>query len=155
MPADLAARAGFAEPELLTEGQLRALGDGTEARRLRKLAPETVTVTITGNGASPAYPDVAGQGTALRAMPVEPDGVVRAMAVYEGAGGILLEEPAAELWARSVATWADPFVTETLGRVRTVNDWAEAARQLDHHLGAARVRARIGRRPPYPLAATA
>ena len=90
VPAGLASRTGFAEHELLTEDQMRALGDGTEARRLRELAPETVTVTTTDNLALQMYPDAVSRGTVFRAMQVEQDGAVRAMAVYEGAGGSLL-----------------------------------------------------------------
>jgi hypothetical protein len=71
------------------------------------------------------------------------------MPMYEGTVGSLLDEPAEELWARSVARWSDPFVTETLRGIQTMSDWAGAARRLDYHFGSAQVRNRIDRRPAF------
>jgi MoaA/NifB/PqqE/SkfB family radical SAM enzyme len=149
VPAGLASRPGFAEHELLTREQLQALGDGTEARRLRELAPASVTVTTTDNRALQMHPDLIARGVVFPAMQVEPDGAVRAMPMYEGTVGSLLDEPAEELWARSVARWSDPFVTETLRGIQTMSDWAGAARRLDYHFGSAQVRHRIDRRPAF------
>ncbi|MFI6995754.1 hypothetical protein [Nonomuraea wenchangensis] len=84
-------------------------------------------------------------------LQVEPDGEVRAMPIYEGTVGNLLTEDAGTLWERVQERWSDPFVVETLSAVRSMQDWAEAARRLDHHFGTDEVRRRIDRRPPYTL----
>lgn len=149
VPAGLASRPSFGEHELLTDEQAELLGDPAQTRRLQSLAPASVQVTATDNRILQMHPDLLARGVVFPAMQVEPDGAVRAMPIYEGTVGNLLTDPPAELWRRAVARWADPFVTRTLAPVRSMAQWAEAARRLDHHFGSAEVRARIERRPTY------
>lgn len=146
VPSGLASRVGF---ELVSDEQARQLADGGLAARLGSLAPPSVRVGCTDNRALQMHPERVANGTAFRAMQIEPDGEVRAMAIYEGTVGNIRTESAADLWRRAVERWSDPFVTSTLGAVHTMADWAEAARRIDYHFGSTQVRARIDRRPVY------
>ncbi|GAA2877857.1 hypothetical protein GCM10010517_39520 [Streptosporangium fragile] len=149
VPSGLASRPGFSDHELLTNEQLRTLTSAEHTRRLRSLVPASVRVTTTDNFVLLMRPDVVARfGFPL--MQVEPDGEVRAMPIYEGTVGSILRESPAVLWERAVARWSDPFVTETLSAVRSMADWAEAARRIDHHFGSDEVRRRMNRRPAYP-----
>ncbi|MEO3780170.1 radical SAM protein [Micromonospora sp. B11E3] len=147
VPSGLASRVGFDRKELLTDAEVQLLVDPDRVRRLQALAPTTVAVSTTDNLSLLMRPDLVAAGRAASIMQVEPDGAVRAMPIYEGTVGTLLEEPAQLLWQRAVARWSDPFVRRTLAPVRTMSDWAEATRLLDRHFGSAEVRARIDRRP--------
>lgn len=149
-PSGLASRVGFADHELLTDLQASQLAGTELPMRLQSLAPATVGVGTTDNRPLQMHPDLVAKGMAFRAMQVEPDGEVRAMAIYEGTvGNILIEDPAV-LWDRVVARWHDPFVTGVLSPVRTMKDWADAARQIDYHFASEQVRTRIDRRPAFP-----
>ena len=88
-------------------------------------------------------------------MQVEPDGAVRAMAIYEGTVGSLLTEPGDVLWRRSIERWNHPVVTEALASAGTMAGCAEATRRIDYHLGTDSDRARIDRRPPLATPAGA
>jgi hypothetical protein len=149
MPIGLASRIGFVESELLTDEQADQLASIEQLVHLQYLAPASVKVSVTDNRLLQMRPDLIASGR-IPAMQVEPDGAVRAMAIYEGTVGNVLTEPPATVWKRAVARWNDPFVTETLSPVRTMKDWAAATRRLDYHFGTDEVRARIDRRPPYP-----
>ncbi|MGW0520260.1 radical SAM protein [Crossiella sp. NPDC003009] len=148
MPIGLASRPGFVEHELLTDEQADALVDPEYGRRLQSLAPPGVEVSVRDYRGVQYRPDLLAKGL-IPSMEVEPDGRVRAMAIYEGTVGSLLEDPPEELWARSVARWSDPFVVDTLSPVRTMREWAEAARRLDYHFGTAEDRERIDARPVF------
>ncbi|MCK2244163.1 MULTISPECIES: radical SAM protein [unclassified Crossiella] len=148
MPIGLASRPEFVEHELLTDEQSDALIAPEYGRRLQSLAPPGVQVSVRDYRGVQYRPDLLAQGL-IPSMEVEPDGRVRAMAIYEGTVGSLLEDPPAELWARSVARWSEPFVVEALAPVRTMRDWAEAARRIDYHYGTAEDRARIEARPVF------
>lgn len=154
MPIGLGSRAGFVEAELLGDDQADELVHPDTVARLRALAPASVAVTVTDNRLLQYRPDLIARGS-IPAMQVEPDGLVRAMAIYEGTVGDLRTEPAAEVWRRCVARFSDPFVTETLAGVRTMRQWAEATRRLDRHFGSDDDRARIARRPPHEALARA
>ncbi|MEO3930834.1 radical SAM protein [Micromonosporaceae bacterium B7E4] len=149
VPSGLASRPGFEVDELLTDDQVRLLDSSRHRRHLRSLAPPSVEVVTTDNRAVQMHPDQVGSGGGFRAMLVEPDGGVRAMPMYEGTVGNLLTEDPETLWERAVARWSDPFVVATLSPVRTMRQWAEATRRIDHHFGSDQVRARIDRRPAY------
>ncbi|MEH0972342.1 radical SAM protein [Micromonospora sp. CPCC 205546] len=151
VPAGLASRPSFGSHELLTDGQVDLLGDPAQTRRLQSLAPPSVQVTTNDNRILQMHPELLARGMVFSAMQVEPDGAVRAMPIYEGTVGNLLTDPPADLWRRAVTRWADPFVTRTLGPVRSMAQWAEAARRIDYHFGSNDVRARIDRRPAYSL----
>ncbi|MEW9551182.1 radical SAM protein [Nonomuraea sp. NPDC050783] len=151
VPAGLAGRPGFAETELLTNAELAALTSQEHTERLRSLAPASLEVTTSDNFILMMHPGfVAAHGFPL--MQIEPDGEVRAMPVYEGCVGNLLTEDPDVLWRRAVERWSHPFVVETLSPVRSMTDWAEAARRIDRRFGSAEVIARIDRRPPWTAA---
>jgi organic radical activating enzyme len=149
MPIGLASRVGFVDRELLSDTQVDQLATIEQLEHLQSLAPASVEVSVTDNRLLQMRPDLIASGR-IPAMQVEPDGRVRAMAIYEGTVGSLLEEPPAELWKRAVARWSDPVVSETLSSVHTMKEWAEATRRIDYHFGTGDDRARIDRRPPYP-----
>lgn len=148
MPIGLGSRTGFVEYELLGDEQVDLLTDPERLTYLRSLAPPSVQVSVTDNRLLSYRPDLLAQGR-IPAMQVEPDGLVRAMAIYEGTVGSLLTDSPAELWRRSVDRWCDPFVVDTLSSVRTMREWAEATRRLDHRFGTDDDRARIDRRPVF------
>jgi MoaA/NifB/PqqE/SkfB family radical SAM enzyme len=152
MPIGLASRTGFVDRELLTDAQADQLASAEQLDRLRVLAPPSVQVSVTDNRMLQMHPDLIARGV-FPTMQLEPDGAVRAMAIYEGTvGNVLIEDPRV-LWERAVARWSDPVVTETLGPARTMREWAEATRQIDYHFGSDSDRARIDRRPAYPALA--
>jgi MoaA/NifB/PqqE/SkfB family radical SAM enzyme len=150
VPSGLASRAGFADHELVTDLQASQLAGAELPMRLQSLAPATVGVGTTDNRSLQMHPDLVARGMAFRAMQVEPDGEVRAMAIYEGTVGNILTEDPAVLWDRAVARWNDPFVTGVLSSARTMKEWADAARQIDYHFASDKVRTRIDRRPAFP-----
>ncbi|MCK2213722.1 radical SAM protein [Actinomadura sp. ATCC 31491] len=152
VPAGLASRPGFAESELLSNAELATLTSQEYTERLRSLAPPSLRVTTSDNWFLMMHPrTVARHGFPL--MQIEPDGEVRAMPVYEGCVGNLLTDDPDAIWRRAVERWSDPFVVETLSPVRSMADWAEAARRIDRRFGSPEVIARIERRPAWPLAA--
>jgi len=148
MPIGLASRAGFVEHELLDDAQADRLASAETIRRLQSLVPSGVSVSATDNRLLQYHPDRVAAGK-LPAMQVEPDGRVRAMAIYEGTVGSLLSEPPLTLWERSMVRLTDPFVVQTLSSVGTMRQWAEATRRLDRHFGTDADRDRIDRRPTY------
>lgn len=148
-PAGLASTAGFADHELLTDEQAAALAGRELRRRLAALVPPSVRIETTDNRALQMSPDLIAEGVVTNAMQIEPDGEVRAMPMYEGSVGNLLNEPAWTLWERSAQRWSDPFLAQTLSGVRTMKDWAQACRKIDYHYGSDVVRARIDRRPVF------
>ena len=147
-PTGLASRPDF-EGELLEDEQVRALADGRLAAELQGLVPPSIVVSTTDNRRTQLHPDVLAAGGDLPPLQVEPDGLVRAMPLYEGTVGSLLKEPLAVLWERAIERWSDPFVVETLRPVTTMRAWAEATRRLDQRFGSADDLARIARRPRY------
>lgn len=151
VPGGLANRPRFDEHELLTEEQLNLLNDPAHAQRLRALAPASVMVGTTDNRILQMHPELIARGFVFNALQIEPDGEVRAMPIYEGTVGNILTEPPEVLWKRAKARWSDPFVTDALAPVKTMKQWAEAARLIDRHFGSTAVRERISRRPEYPL----
>lgn len=146
VPEGLASRLEFGRFELLDDEQVAALTSERQLARLRHLAPDGVRVFTTDNQNLVMRPDRFASGVDSLVMQVEPDGAVRALPVYEGTVGNLLEESPLDLWHRGVSRLNDPFVVETLSAVRTMQDWAEAVRRMDHHFGSPEVRARIERR---------
>jgi organic radical activating enzyme len=148
MPIGLASRPGFVAAELLSDAQADLLTSPAQLDHLRSLAPATVEVSVTDNRLLQMRPDLVAAGR-IPAMQVEPDGAVRAMAIYEGTVGNVLTESPALLWQRAIARWSDPFVAGTLAPVRTMAQWAEATRRIDYWFGTDDDRARIDRRPQF------
>lgn len=149
MPAGLANRAGFVDHELLGDAESQRLLSPDYLERLHGLAPAGVEIRIDDHWRDMIHPDDVAKGRITPIMHVRPDGGVHAMPIYEGTVGSVLDEPPMTLWERAVARWNDPFVVQTLSPVRTMRDWAEAARRLDYHFGDAADRARIDRRPAF------
>lgn len=150
IPSGLASRAGFAEHELVTDDQQWLLGSAGFARHLQTLAPAQVRVATVDGLSLQMHPDHIASGRAMRSlMHVEPDGAVRSMPIYEGTVGNLLTEPPLELWQRALDRHLDPFLAETLRPVRTMKEWAKAARRIDLHYASPQDRARIFQRPDY------
>ncbi|MEU8550060.1 radical SAM protein [Streptomyces roseoverticillatus] len=146
VPEGLASRPEFCRRELLGDAQVEHLtSDGLRAR-LRELAPPSVSVFTTDNFNLAMTPERVARRADTPVMQVEPDGRVRAIPVYEGTVGSLLEEPAALLWERTLERLRDPFVVETLSSVRSMQTWAEAARRMDLRFAAPEDLLRIGRR---------
>ncbi|ONI88312.1 radical SAM protein [Actinosynnema sp. ALI-1.44] len=148
IPTGLASRTGFVEHELLTNEHFEELVSPEFADRLRACAPPGVRVAVTDNRFLRNDPASLAAGT-VPMMQVEPDGAVRAMAIYEGTIGNLLTDDPAELWNRCVERWSDPFVVRTLSAAGTMESWAAAARRIDYRFGTDEDRARIDRRPAY------
>ncbi|WP_317453614.1 radical SAM protein [Streptomyces sp. CBMA152] len=149
IPSGLGSRAGFVEHELLSDEQVAWLAGDEHRRHLQSLAPSTVRIDTTSNVELQMNPTQVRRGLDFQAIQIEPDGQVRAMLIYEGTVGSLLEEPADVLWRRAVARWTDPFITEALSHAGTMRGWAEAVRRIDYHFGSDAVRARIDRRPVF------
>ncbi|OKJ49560.1 hypothetical protein AMK27_36570 [Streptomyces sp. CB02009] len=150
VPGGLANREGYARHELLTDAQLDALAHPELGARLRELVPPSLSVQTFDGRALQMHPELVARGYALtNLMQVEPDGRVRGMAMYEGTVGSLLDEPADVLWSRTRDRVTSDFVVRTLAPVRTMAEWAEAARRIDLHFGSAADRARIAARPPF------
>ncbi|MFF7356232.1 radical SAM protein [Streptomyces filipinensis] len=147
IPAGLASRPGFVERELPDDEQVRRLGSEQERTRLAALAPPGVLVLTSDNLELRMAPDQVARGLGFQVIQVEPDGEVRAMPVYEGTVGNVLDEPVDVLWRRALQRWDHPFVARTLSAVRTMADWAEAVRLMDHRFGTDADRARFARRP--------
>ena len=148
LPIGLASRADFAEVELLTPAQLSELTSPSFQARLQADAPASLGVYTSDNGMFQMHPDRLAAGE-IPAMQVEPDGRVRAMPVYEGTVGSLLEEDPQVLWERAVSRWHDPIVESLLRSAATPQEWAHATRVLDHRFGSDADRARMARRPAY------
>jgi MoaA/NifB/PqqE/SkfB family radical SAM enzyme len=149
VPSGLASRIGFAEHELLTDAQHGRLGSRAQLAHVRSLAPRSVAVATNDNLILQMHPDLVARGAYMPAIQVEPDGAVRAMPIYEGTVGNVLTDPPDVLWKRAVERWSDPFVVDALRPVKTMAQWAEAARRIDYHFGSDEVRARIDRRPAF------
>ncbi|WKU48356.1 radical SAM protein [Streptomyces sp. VNUA116] len=146
VPEGLASRPEFCRRELLDDAQVAHLtSDGLRAR-LRELAPPSVSVFTTDNFNLVMAPERVARRVDTEVMQVEPDGRVRAIPVYEGTVGSLLEEPAALLWERTQERLRDPFVVETLSSVRSMRTWAEAVRRMDLRFASPEDLLRIGRR---------
>jgi molybdenum cofactor biosynthesis enzyme MoaA len=143
VPTGLATRAEFAEQEMLSEEQADLLASGQLAAELQSLAPASIEVRTSDNRGPLVHPSHFAE------MQIEPDGMVRAMPIFEGTVGSLLTEPPLAVWKRAVARWSDPFVVETLAPARTMKAWADAVRRIDQHFGSMEDRARIARRPVY------
>ncbi|WNZ06189.1 radical SAM protein [Streptomyces sp. 11x1] len=147
MPIGLASRKGFVTHEMVTSRQLELLRDESYADTLRTHL--RADLVVSDNEMFQMRPERLVQGE-IPAMQVEPDGRVRAMPVYEGTVGSLLDEPGTTLWQRAMARWDDPRVTSLLEHARTMEAWADATRRLDLMFGDADDQRRIERRPAFP-----
>jgi MoaA/NifB/PqqE/SkfB family radical SAM enzyme len=150
VPSGLASRESYAALELLSDEQLARLDDREFAARLQALAPSVAQVIVAANLGLQMHPDLIASGKALvHNMHIDPDGQVRAMAIYEGTVGDILEEDPEVLWRRAQERRRDPFVLRELSAVRTMKDWATAARNIDRHFASSAELVRISRRKEY------
>ncbi|MFD5703127.1 radical SAM protein [Streptomyces lasiicapitis] len=149
VPTGLASRPSFVEHELLSDEQVAELITPETRRRLREAAPPSVAVETTENFEVQMNPDFLARTPSFRPFEIEPDGEVRGMPIYEGTVGSLLTDEPREVWRRVRERWNDPFVVETLNRIRTRADWAEAVRILDYRFASPEDRRRIDSRPTY------
>ncbi|GIE28421.1 hypothetical protein Ait01nite_014660 [Actinoplanes italicus] len=149
VPAGLASRADFAERELLTEEQRKRLIDPGFVAGLRARAPGNLRVSTSDNRILQMHPDRVRSAADFPAVQIEPDGAVRAMAIYEGTVGNLFTDEPDLVWQRAVDRWRDPFVVAALGPAHTATQWAEATRRIDTRYGSDDDRARIARRPAH------
>jgi MoaA/NifB/PqqE/SkfB family radical SAM enzyme len=150
VPSGLANREGYAELELLSDEQMAVLRDRDFVARLRALAPDVARVSVSDNLHLQMHPDQIAAGEAsVQIMEIEPDGKVRAMPIYEGTVGNILEEPPEMIWRRAQERRHDAFVVRELSRVRSMNDWATAARNIDRHFASPAELLRISRRKEY------
>lgn len=150
IPTGLASRETFATRELLDEEQMADLP--RIEKRLRRLAPPSVEVRFFSNLPFLMHPKQIRRGFALdHLLKLEADGRVRGMDIYEGTVGSLLEEPLSVLFQRTLARHRDPFVVTRLSRVRTMQDWAAACREIDRHFASDEDRKRIDAREPAPI----
>lgn len=144
VPSGLGSREGFAAQELLSPEALRSLMDPARAARLAASVPPGCSVQVPDVMQLRMGPDDACDGNCVQ---IEPNGAVRAMLIYEGTVGNLLEEPLEVLWPRALARRDDPLVKQALVNAHTMVDWAAGVRRLDMHFGDPEDRARISRRP--------
>jgi MoaA/NifB/PqqE/SkfB family radical SAM enzyme len=148
IPTGLASDADYAERELLDEGSLARFR--VLAPRLRALAPRGVRVEVFDNAAFLMASDQIAHARANDDLvKIEADGRMRAIDIYEGTVGHVLEEPFEVLWARACARHEDPFVEAQLTGVRTMREWSRATRAIDRRFAApddlVRLRARDAR----------
>jgi MoaA/NifB/PqqE/SkfB family radical SAM enzyme len=154
LPIGLANRPGFAEHELLTNAQLDRLASSEQFAMLRELAPPSVQIETSDNPLPAGKPDPIWHW-APPFMQVEPDGEVRAIPIYEGTVGNILDEAPEVIWARAAQRWRDPFIVEALAGADTMVEWAAAARRIDERFASASVRRMLDRRPRYQPAGSA
>lgn len=149
IPTGLASRPSFEQHELLDDAQARELADGALAAELQALAPPGIAVSTSDNRRFQLHPELIAAGMDIPPIQIEPDGMVRAMPIYEGVIGNLLDEPLRVLWARAIERWSHPAVLEALSRASTIREWAEATRAIDLRFGTPLDLARIAARPTY------
>ncbi|MEI5097865.1 radical SAM protein [Streptomyces sp. PmtG] len=155
-PSGLGSGVEFGETELLFDEQMERLVTKEFQEGLRSLASEHTRVFTTDNLGLIMPPDPRSPRDGSHVMQVEPDGEVRWMPVYEGSVGNLLRDDPYAVWARAKERWGDPYVLRTLKPVRTVREWAAAARQLNDRFAAPADRERLERRKgPVQVAVTA
>jgi MoaA/NifB/PqqE/SkfB family radical SAM enzyme len=150
VPQGLASRESY-ERELLTDEQTRRLADDDFAAWLEARAGTAARVFTRDNLDLRMDPLLVDEDSAwtLDRLIVEPDGQVRALELYEGLVGNLLDEPPEAVWERVVARRQHSVVTEALRSVKSSQDWAAAARAIDRSFASAEDLARFARRKPY------
>lgn len=150
VPSGMASREGYAELELLSDEQMAALRDRKFRARLRALDPPFARIFVSDNLGLQMHPDQIAAGKAYGdLMQIEPDGHVRAMPIYEGTVGNILEEPPEVIWRRAQQRRHDAFVVQELSAVRTMKDWARAAQHIDRHFASSTDLVRISVRKEY------
>jgi MoaA/NifB/PqqE/SkfB family radical SAM enzyme len=149
VPTGAAGRDGFSA-ELLDDAQIAALNGERLFETLQAAAPPGVVVALTDNAALQMRPHDIASGTAANSfLCVEPDGMVRALPIYEGVVGNLLVEPPAVLWQRVLARRQHPFVVAELAEMDTMARWATATRRINEHFATPSELVRLRARERY------
>jgi MoaA/NifB/PqqE/SkfB family radical SAM enzyme len=150
VPQGLASRESY-ESELLDGLQTRRLNDEAFERELQQLVSNRVRVFTRDNVDLQMHPELVAEGTAwtLDRMIVEPDGLVRALEVYEGQVGNILTDAPELLWRRARERRIDPFVQAELATVKTAVDWAVATRRIDRRFASPDDLVRLDKRKPH------
>ena len=148
IPIGLASEARFAAEELLTEEQLRLLGDRDFIRELHGLMPPNIDdLSITDNQELQVHTKYGAMSSVYRhLMEIEPDGAVRGFAACEGIIGNILHDPPAVLWERCRERVRHPMIAERLSAVRTPGEWAEAIRTINRTFASPETLVRLRRR---------
>jgi hypothetical protein len=148
-PQGLASRETYGD-ELLTEAQMALMADPAYAQSLQARASGDLLVMIADNLSLKMDPEsVRNETAAVELMILEPDGLVRALPLYEGTVGDIRREQPSVLWERVRRHRDHPFIVERLSGARTMKEWAAAARQIDQFFGTPQDLVRIGARKPY------
>lgn len=142
IPSGLAAEREFEATELLSIEELVDLID--VGQRLNARAGGQVDISATD--VRYFLPQPGASAVDLDILHIEPDGALRAYPIYEAKVGNVLEETLDVLLPKVRAWRSDPFVAETMDTIRTMADWANAARTLDRRYGSPDDLARIERR---------
>jgi MoaA/NifB/PqqE/SkfB family radical SAM enzyme len=142
LPSGPASEESFAANELLTDAQSRALV--ASAPRLAAAARSAAKVSVTDMACFLPY--VTASDPELSLLHVEPDGEVRAFAMYEAKIGNVLDEPIEALWQKAVAWRRDPEVVAELSSIDGNEAWARVVRTLDRRFGSAADQKRIALR---------
>jgi MoaA/NifB/PqqE/SkfB family radical SAM enzyme len=154
VPQGLASRESY-EAELLTDAQMNRLESDELMATLRARAAGHVRLFTRTNLDLQMHPTLVAEDTAwtLDRLIVEPDGMVRALEVYEGhVGNVLVDpDPPEVLWQRVAERRSHPFVVEQLSNVRTSSEWAAAARKIDRFFASPADLVRINKRSRAPL----
>jgi MoaA/NifB/PqqE/SkfB family radical SAM enzyme len=150
VPQGLASRESY-ERELPTDAQVAALASDAFVDALQARARRGVVVQVRDNLDLMMHPDHVAEGIdwTLDRIIVEPDGLVRALEVYEGHVGNLLRDDPREVWQRVLARREDPFVTSELAGARTMASWSAAVRRIDEKFASPDDLVRLGKRKPY------
>ena len=132
IPTGLASEGAYATRELLDQDDLASLPGRMKV--LRSIAPFSVRVSLMDNAAFLMSSEQIRGGRANDYIAkIEADGRMRAVDIYEGTVGSVLEEPFGVLWKRACARHDAPEFQAHLSGIRTMEDWARATRAIDRH----------------------
>ncbi len=142
IPVGLAQETTFVDEQLLSDRELDRLMESEPTIMAR--ARNGVEIEVTDiRGFLPTSP-LSGESAGV--AQIEPDGALRAFAIYEAKVGNILDEPIDVLWQRALAWRQQPFVQEQTQSIKTLTDWARAVRVLDRRYGSEADKERIARR---------
>lgn len=142
LPSGSASSEEFVAREILTDEESRALvaAEG----RLAAAARSAAKVSVSGMDCFLPYATASDPDLSL--LHVEPDGEVRAFAIYEAKVGNVLDEPLEALWRKALAWRHHPEVIAQLRSIRSNADWGRVTRSLDRRYGSSADQQRIALR---------
>jgi MoaA/NifB/PqqE/SkfB family radical SAM enzyme len=142
MPVGLAQEMKFVDEQLLTDRELDRLMESEP--NLVARARNGVAIEVTDIRSFLPTSPLSGESATI--AQIEPDGELRAFAIYEAKVGNILQEPIDVLWQRALDWRRDPFVQEQTRSIKTLTDWARVTRALDRRYGSEADKERIARR---------